>query len=255
MKRTPLVVVTASVVAMAFGLLVWQRAHLSRLISLPNKSLMGKSGADMSPAKAEYLSPTEKEIVTELNLARTNPQQYAAFLEEAKKTLAGNQIKLSGSNAITVNEGVKAVDEAIGFLRAAKPLPPLQLSKGLSLGAKDHVKDISQSGSTGHKGTDGSLPEQRVSRYGNWQQTIAENIAYSSSSARATILGMIIDDGVPGRGHRLNIFNMNHRIAGVAGQPSSRGILCVVTYAGNFVESAGTTGAGGGGNSSASKMF
>jgi uncharacterized protein YkwD len=251
MKRIPVVVFSA-VVVLTLGLLVWQRAHIARFISIPSKSLMGKAGADMSAAKAEFLSATEREIVSELNLARTNPQQYATFLEEAKKSLAGNQIKLGGAQAIMIKEGVKAVDEAIAFLRASKPLPALQLSKGLSLGAKDHVKDMSQSGSFGHKGTDGSLPEQRVSRYGNWQQAVAENIAYSSSSAREAILGMIIDDGVPGRGHRLNIFNTNHRIAGVAGQPSPRGILCVVTYAGSYMENAGT---GGSSSSTASKMF
>ncbi|HKP71676.1 MAG TPA: CAP domain-containing protein, partial [Pyrinomonadaceae bacterium] len=129
------------------------------------------------------------------------------------------------------------VDEAIRFLRAAKPLPPLEVSKGMCLGAQDHIKDLVQHGSTGHKGSDGSLPEQRVSRYGSWQSAIGENIAYSSSGAREAVLGMIIDDGTPGRGHRLNIFNANHRVAGIAaGQPSPNIMTCVVTYAGGFTE-------------------
>jgi hypothetical protein len=49
---------------------------------------------------------------------------------------------------------------------------------------------------------------------------------------------MIIDDGVAGRGHRLNIFNTNHRVAGIAAAPrSSDAAAWVVTYAGGFVES------------------
>ena len=251
MKRIPVAVAAAVVVIVsALGLSIWQREHIARFVSLPGKSLLSKSGVDLSPAKADYLSPTEKEVLAEMNLARTNPQQYAGFLEEAKKSLSNNQIKLGGTRAITINEGARAIDEAIAFLRAAKALPPLQVSKGMCLGAKDHVRDMSQSGSKGHKGTDGSLPEQRVSRYGNWQLAIGENIAYSSSTAREAVLGMIIDDGTPGRGHRLNIFNANHRIAGIAGQPSPQGLVCVVTYAGGFVENAGTTAA-----ATASKMF
>lgn len=250
MKRIPVAVTAAVVViASALGLSIWQRENLARFVSLPGKSLLGKAGVEVSPAKVDYLSATEKEILAEMNLARTNPQQYAAFLEEAKKSFSNNEIKLGGTRAITIGEGVRAVDEAIAFLHAAKALPPLQVSKGMCLGAKDHVKDMSQSGQMGHKGTDGSLPEQRVSRYGNWQLAIGENIAYSSSTAREAVLGMIIDDGTPGRGHRLNIFNANHRITGIAGQPSPKGLVCVVTYAGGFVENAGTTA------TTASKMF
>ena len=60
---------------------------------------------------------------------------------------------------------------------------------------------------------------------------------------------MIIDDGVAGRGHRLNIFNTNHRVAGIAAaQRSSDVATCVVTYAGGFVEKSE-------GTATASKMF
>ncbi len=238
MKRLSLIAVAALLI-LTLGVSVWQRERLARFLGVPDKSLMGKAGIDALIPKVDYLSPTEKEIIGEMNLARTNPQQYAGFLEEAKKSMSGNRFKLDGTNPATVNEGVKAVDEAIQFLRAAQPLPVLQVSKGMSLGAKDHMKDMTQSGKMGHKGSDGSLPEERVSRYGNWKLAVGENIAYSSSTAREVVLGMIIDDGNPGRGHRLNIFNANHHIAGVAGQPSAKGIVCVVTYAGAFTESAG----------------
>lgn len=238
----------ACLLLLTFGLLAWQGARLSSYIRLPGKGLLGKAGGDARSMTANHLSPTEKEVLEELNLARTDPRRYATLLEEARKTLSGNQIKIGGARAITLKEGASAVDEAIKFLREVKPLPPLEISKGLCLGAKDHVKDLLAGGSNGHKGTDGSLPEQRVSRYGNWQLALGENIAYASNTAREAVLGMIIDDGVAGRGHRLNIFNANHRIAGIAAaQRSSDVATCVVTYAGGFVEKAeGAT---------ASKMF
>lgn len=246
MKRK-LFAVAAVVAVLTLGVLIWQRDYIAQFVSLSSKSLRGKVGVDVKSPKLDYLSPTEKEIIGEMNLARTNPQQYATFLEEAKKTLSGNQIRFSGMKTITLKEGASAIDEAIQFLRAAKPLPPLEVSKGMCLGAKDHVKDLGMSGSTGHKGSDGSLPDQRVNRYGMWQLAIGENIAYSSSNAREVVLGMIVDDGKPERGHRLNIFNAAHHVAGVAGQPSPNGIICVVTYAGGFVEKGETA--------TAAKMF
>lgn len=247
MKRV-LAVASAAVVILTCLLAVWQREYISRLVSQPGQRLLSKAGGEMATMKADYLSPTEQEMLHELNLARTNPQQYAALLEEAKKTLNGNAIRLAGGRTITLKEGAGVVDEAIKFLRAAKPLASLQISKGMSLGAKDHVRDMLASGSTGHKGTDGSLPEQRLSRYGNWQSVVGENIAYFSGSAREAVLGMIIDDGVAGRGHRLNLFNMNHRVAGIAAAPpSAKGATCVVTYAGGFVEKSETA--------TAAKMF
>jgi uncharacterized protein YkwD len=243
MKRI-LVIVSTSVVVLTLALLVWQRANISRLISQPGRTLMGRAGGNAVAPKADFLSPTEKEMLSELNLARTNPQQYAAFLEEAKKTLSGNQIRLGGTRAITLKEGVSVVDEAIKFLREVKSAPSLEVSKGMCLGAKDHVKDMALTGHYGHKGTDGSMPEQRVSRYGNWQLAIGENIAYASSNAREAVLGMILDDGVAGRGHRLNIFNTAHHVAGVAAERPSPGItMCVVTYAGAFAEKSETAGA------------
>jgi len=235
MKRK-IVVSFVGLLLLTCGLLTWQSAHISNYIRLPAKRLLGKTGGDARTLATSYLSPTEREILEELNLARTDPQRYATLLEEARKTLSGNQIKLGGAKAITLREGASAVDEAIKYLREIKPLPPLEVSKGMCLGAKDHVRDLLMGG-TGHKGTDGSLPEERVSRYGNWQLAIGENIAYASNNAREAVLGMIIDDGVAGRGHRLNIFNTNHRVAGIAAAPRSPDAAAwVVTYAGGFVE-------------------
>ncbi|MDQ1559592.1 MAG: hypothetical protein QOD32_2652 [Pyrinomonadaceae bacterium] len=247
MKRK-FVAPVACLLLLTFGLLAWQSARLSSYLKLPGKVLLGKVGGDAHTLPTNYLSTAERNVLDELNLARTDPRRYATLLEEARKTLSGSQIKLGGAKTVTLKEGASAVDEAIKFLREVKPLPPLEISKGMCLGAKDHIKDMLSNGSTGHKGTDGSLPEQRVSRYGNWQLALGENIAYASSTAREAVLGMIIDDGVPGRGHRLNLFNTNHRVAGIAAaQRSSDVATCVVTYAGGFVEK--SEGA------SAAKMF
>jgi uncharacterized protein YkwD len=190
---------------------------------------------------ADYLSPLEKAIVSEINIARTNPKGYASFLEKWKQYYDGKQLKLPGEISIMTREGVIAVNQAIRSIRSMNPVLPLSPSKGMSWGAKDHVKDQGSSGSSQHKGNDGSQPWDRVNRYGVWQKAIGENISYGSDKARNIVIGLIIDDGVPGRGHRKNIFNPDFRVIGVAfGHHATYRTICVITFAGGYIEKTGS---------------
>jgi len=186
---------------------------------------------------AKFLSPLENSVVREINVARTASQDYASLLEQRRKYYDKKILRLPGESPLLTKEGVEAVVEAIHFLRSAKPIAPLNPSKGMSLGAKDHVKDQGSSGSTQHKGADRSQPWDRVNRYGTWEKSIGENIAYGSSKARDVVLSLIIDDGVPSRGHRRNIFNPDFRVIGVAcGHHATYGTICVITFAGGYKE-------------------
>ena len=136
-------------------------------------------------------------------------------------------------------EGPKALDEAIAFLRSTSPLPPLEVSRGMSLGTRDHVKEQESTGFIGHQGRDGSRPGDRVNRYGRWQSTISENISYGIDSARWMTVALIIDDGIPERGHRKNIFAPQTRVLGVACSNHVAGrVLCVTTFAAGYTEGA-----------------
>ena len=90
--------------------------------------------------------------------------------------------------------------------------------------------------SQGHTGTDGSQPWDRISRYGDWTGSSAENIAYGPSSGREVVLQLIVDDGVSNRGHRTNIFNPDFKAVGVGCGPHREfAVMCVITYANGYV--------------------
>lgn len=193
-----------------------------------------QSGARKAPS---YLSELEYGVVQEINLARQYPKQYADLLEKHKPFYNGKYFKRPGEITIVTKEGVKALNEAIRFLRKVKPIEPVRASKGMSRAARDHVNDQGPTGKLDHEGTDGSQPWDRVSRYGKWRITVGENIAYGDKTARDIVIGLIVDDGVPNRGHRKNIFNPEFRVIGVAfGSHKRYRTMCVIDFAGGFEE-------------------
>jgi len=196
----------------------------------------GQSQTTKSAVK-DGLSQDERDLLNEINQARANPKQYAAYLESLKPLFHGKQYAPSNQDSFTTQEGWSAVEDAIKFLRAAKPLEPLSPSHGLCLAALSHVKDQSGTGATGHKGIDSSFIEQRVKPFGSWQGGIGENLTYGNASARERVLTWLIDDGFTSRGHRMRIMSENYRAAGVSCGPHPEfGAMCVLTLAGGFIE-------------------
>jgi len=139
-------------------------------------------------------------VVREMNLARTNPAAYAAHIEAMRASFHGNVRVLSGKTMVRTKEGVLALDDAIRFLNRTRPLAPLALSSGMCQAATDHCTEQAD-GRMGHGDVAG-----RMNRYGRWGLIWGENLSYGKSSARAIVLAQIIDDGLPGRKHRKNIF-------------------------------------------------
>ncbi len=198
-------------------------------------------------ASREGAGAMEDAIVEEHNRARQDPKGYAAHLEALRRQFDGRLLRFPGEPSILTREGVAAVDEAIDYLREADPLPALISSEGMSQAAEDHVRDQGPKGATGHDGSDGSKPWDRVGRYGTWDVVVGENLSYGRDRAGRVIMGLIIDDGVPDRGHRKNIFSDEFRFIGVAcGPHRTCRTMCTIDYAADFTEDLDSSSSGEG---------
>ena len=77
----------------------------------------------------------------------------------------------------------------------------------------------------------------RLDRYGDWQGMCGENIALGTDSADAIVIQMIVDDGIPSRGHRGNVMNEEYHVVGICvGAHSKFKHVCIVDFASGFGE-------------------
>ena len=81
------------------------------------------------------------------------------------------------------NEGADVVKELIEFLKVQQPVPELVWSPEMRPASRDHVLDTGPEGVTGHTGTDGSSPSDRVGKYTTVEGMSGENIAYGDETA------------------------------------------------------------------------
>lgn len=206
---------------------------LTLAVVLGPRAIATSAGAVPAPGMSEF----EREVLREQNLARTEPGRYANYVADWLRYYDGKVRQLPGGLRITTVEGKRGVVRAVRFLQAQDPLPPLSPSAGLTRAARDHVVDTGPKGWMGHFGSDDSEPADRIARYGKWYGRVGENITYGGTAARELVIRLIIDDGIPDRGHRENIFNPQFTLTGVAfGVHDEYGTMCVITYAAEFEE-------------------
>ncbi|MDR0707777.1 MAG: CAP domain-containing protein [Treponema sp.] len=188
---------------------------------------------------ADYMSTVEKDIVFELNKARSDPQRYAEeYIKPRLAYFSGKIYAEPGKPRISTNEGMNAVYACIGAMAKQQAAPPLAPERGMSFGAQDHVRDLSGN-VAGHMGSDKSDPAKRMSRYGQWTSTWGENIAYGAATGRDIVIDLLIDDGSPNRGHYNNNMNKAFSKIGVAIAPhKGYGTVCVIDFAGGYTTSA-----------------
>lgn len=133
-------------------------------------------------------------------------------------------------------EGVNVINEAIQFLAGLKPLPPLHLDPLLCQSAKEHVNDIGPKGLLSYQSSDGTEPEDRISKYGNYVEALGENIDFGPNDALGVIVSLTLDDGEDERPHRDNLFKADYKKVGIAcGSHKTEYNMCVMDFAYDFL--------------------
>jgi uncharacterized protein YkwD len=222
-ERT-LMSVSASKGQGASGVRAWEGWCVGMAAALLAPAVCAQSPAD--PARLQ------QDVLAVLNAARTAPATYADGLRTYRGFFKAN-IVVMPDNPIDYEtvEGTVPVDEAIAALATQATLGSLAPSELLAAAAADHVAEQSISGRTGHYSADGSAPSDRVVKRGGGS-LVAEVIAYGAVDAADVIRQLIVDDGVPDRGHRTVLFSPHLRYAGVAcGSHPEFKTMCVIDMA------------------------
>ncbi|MEM0999022.1 MAG: CAP domain-containing protein [Bacteroidota bacterium] len=191
---------------------------------------------------ADYMRPEEREMIYEMNRLRSDPQRYIQYLipylQEARydlKTQGKGTMHYSlttvrwtdaqGNSTVRVDtnwhdrfeEAVRAVESLIETLEVMDPLPILRPDPGIYAAARHHADDQNQHGwRLGHRGSDGSGPNDRITRFAPNMRCGNENIGGKGlghpdkkPTPRTVVIGLLIDTGIPGYGHRRNTLNPN----------------------------------------------
>lgn len=187
-------------------------------------------------ADADFLDDLEKDVNLHLNMARTDPARYARdFIEPRMEYFSGVMYREVEGFSLLTREGVGAVVECVSDMEDTDPMTPLLPSADITPAALDHALDLSLTGETGHIGSDRSGLSTRLERYGQWLISIGEVISYGPATGREIVTGLLIDDGVPDRGHRTIILNPNFRLVGIAVEEHpAYGNICVIDFAVDF---------------------
>ncbi len=186
----------------------------------------------------ENYEEKSRNIFNLINKFRANPRELARHLENLKKYLDLNTNILSEPDKIQIQmvEGENVFNEAINFLKNLRPLQPLEWDDCLAQSAQEHVDDIGPKGLLLYQSSDGTEPEDRISKYGNYVDSLGENIDFGPNDEIGVIVSLTLDDGEEERPHRDNLFKNDYKKIGIACGPHQTEFqMCVMDLAYDFI--------------------
>jgi len=189
------------------------------------------------------------EILEALAAVRADPAGCAERIKQRLDCYAGKNYTPKATKAgqspplKVTKEGAAAVHDALEYLLTQEPLPGFSTVQvqGLVLSAGDHCADIGQVGVASHTGSDGSACGERQQRYGQWTGACGECLWYGRAepwvTGQSVVDDLIVDDGVPDRGHRLAVFDTRYNMAGVAvGMHNTFGQMAAIEFANAYTD-------------------
>lgn len=165
------------------------------------------TGTSLNPSKYPFMKSEELEMIEEINLVRSNPKGYIPYIKEYIKDVKSGK-------SFGFGDPVAVSYELIDQLENTPPLSILEPSECVYRAAKIHGEDRKNAGSNDHVGTDGSWPWDRILKACNGLQDGNENLVGGPSSIRKAVILLLVDDGIPNRGHRSTLLNPKWKYVG-----------------------------------------
>lgn len=144
-------------------------------------------------------SADEMAMIDEINLIRSNPKAYVKHIEAHIQ-------KMENDDLNDFTSEINTAKELIAELNNTPTLSTLKPHNGLYQVGKNHGSDLKSRGTIDHAGSDGSWPWDRVQNNTALNDG-SENLVGGGDSVRESVIMLLIDDGIPNRGHRKALLN------------------------------------------------
>lgn len=172
-----------------------------------------------------------RDVLATLNVVRLDPAGYGERLGAHAQDFQGSVWAEADGVTHGSIEGPAAVRAAAAAMAASPAVEQLAPDPILAAAARAHVAAQGPTGAIGHTSSAGLTPGLRVRAAGG-DVYVSEVIAYGMHDAQDVIRSLIVDDGLPSRGHRKLLLSPFFHYAGIACGPHvSQGTVCVIDLA------------------------
>lgn len=150
------------------------------------------------------LRPVEQEFFYWVNLLRKNPSSFEVLvLQDFLRQFP----QVNAADARSLSKDLRAIKTSLSFL------PP---DLGLGTMASTHAADLKRrNGIISHTSSAGKNFIQRIKEAGSYKCG-AENVFAGTNSPLEAMILLLIDQGVPDKGHRKNLLDPNFNIMGAS---------------------------------------
>ncbi|MFF4603406.1 CAP domain-containing protein [Streptomyces sp. NPDC001339] len=136
--------------------------------------------------------------------------QSPASTQTTKISKAAAPSPNTSESAAPASKATARVLELVNSERGKAGCAPLKLNTKLTKAAQDHSEDMAEHRDMSHTGSDGSAPEERITRAGYQWSSYGENVAYGYSTPESVMEGWMTSPG-----HKRNILDCSFKEIGV----------------------------------------
>lgn len=152
---------------------------------------------------AQTYRATENEVLASLNYIRLSPE--TVLQKDLPHWLDSSGIKKTSYVKSLIHD-LRMITPSVALIRNAR----------LDSLAMQHARDMGNTGKTGHTGSGGMTFAKRSSAVLKTGNNMAESLQYGYEKGRDIVMDLLVDEGVPGTGHRKQMLDAGFRFVGIA---------------------------------------